>query len=94
MKMKLESLVFHLIYNFNCLILPILLYGCEIWGFEKITQIEAFFTTLNIVKVSLVFIRGPLIAWSTVNWESINWSILSQVVCLCFGIGYSSWETG
>ena len=30
---------------FDQLILPILLYGCEIWGFEKITQTVAFYGT-------------------------------------------------
>ena len=30
------------IHLFDTLILPILLYGCELWGFENVEQIEVF----------------------------------------------------
>ena len=30
------------LHLFDSLILPILLYGCELWGYEKIEQIEVF----------------------------------------------------
>ena len=46
MKMKLESLCLPLdlqLQLFDQLVLPILLYGCEVWGFEKLTQIESFY---------------------------------------------------
>ena len=46
MKMRLESLCLPLdlqLQLFDQLILPILLYGCEIWGFEKLSQIETFY---------------------------------------------------
>ena len=29
---------------FGQLVLPVLLYGCEIWGFSNISQIEIFYT--------------------------------------------------
>ena len=28
---------------FDKLVLPILLYGCEVWGFENIDQIDVFY---------------------------------------------------
>ena len=46
MKMKLESLCLPIdlhLQLFDQLVLPILLYGCEVWGFEKITQVEIFY---------------------------------------------------
>ena len=56
---------------FDSLVNPVLLYGCEVWGFENIDNIESLHvkfckTILKFAKVQAE-LYGLVIAWETKN---------------------------
>ena len=58
---------------FDKIVLPILLYGSEIWGFENVTQVKIFYRKFlkKIIKVSK-FTPNCVVYWETGRYELVN----------------------
>ena len=51
---------------FDCMVVPILLYGSEIYGYEKSDIIESLF--LQFYKIIMSFKKSQLMLYCMVNW--------------------------
>ena len=51
---------------FDCMVVPILLYGSEIYGYEKSDIIESLF--LQFYKIIMSFKRAHLMLYCMLNW--------------------------
>ncbi len=56
---------------FDRMIVPIMLYGCEVWGPENYTETEKF--DLKFLKHILGYMEELLIIWHMENWVDFLW---------------------
>ena len=68
---------------FDSLVLPILTYGCEVWGFKNTNLIEKLH--LKYLKYSLSLKMSTQLAWSLVKLEDFKFQYILIIVLYPFG---------
>ena len=54
----------------DALVVPILLYGCEVWGFQNMDIVERIH--LEFINLVLGVNKSPTPIWCTVNWAEFH----------------------
>ena len=81
--MKLRLPVDIVVHLFDQLVKPILLYGCEVWGFENCTQIEVFHRQFCKRLLKLNKATSNCMVYGELGQEEIAVAIQQRMVVFC-----------